>query len=253
MASSPIRFSNLKMEYSPYPFGVIAPVFDEALYSELLDTFPPMELFQFHSKFGNKYSLSEKSNRPQYEKFIASHPAWRQVHSYVKSDDFVFSVLDSLRKQNVDLGLTRAGQSRSKRIRKTLKSLMQGRLPTVERPLYSRFEFSALPADGGIVIPHTDSPGKFVTIVFSMVKPGEWTDDWGGGTDLLVAKDVTRSYNFMNAQVPYEETDTVATVPYKTNQAMIFVKTHNSLHGVRKMEGPQGAVRRTLTVVIERG
>ncbi|MEQ1952145.1 ABATE domain-containing protein [Mesorhizobium yinganensis] len=40
----------------------------------------------------NKYSLSEKSNRPQFEKFIASHPAWRQVHSYVKSDDFVFSV-----------------------------------------------------------------------------------------------------------------------------------------------------------------
>ena len=253
MSYAPIRFSNLTMEYSPYPFGVITPVFDEKLYSELLDTFPSLELFQFRARFGNKYSLSEKSNHAQYKKFIASHAAWREVHSFVKSDDFVFSVLDALRDNNVDLGLQRAQQPRAKRIRNNVKSLLRGRLPAAERPLYSRFEFSALPADGGIVIPHTDSPGKFVTLVFSMVKPGEWTDDWGGGTDILSMKDVTKSFNFVNAQVPYEETETAATVPYKTNQAMIFVKTHNSLHGVRKMAEPQGAVRRTLTVVIERG
>lgn len=241
------------MEYSPYPFGVITPVFDEAFYTELLETFPSLELFQFHSRFGNKYSLSEKSNRAQYEKFIASNAAWREVHSYVKSDAFISTVLDALRGQNVDLGLQRAKQSRGKSFRNGVKGLLRGRLPVAERPLYSRFEFSALPADGGIVIPHTDSPGKYVTLVFSMVKVGDWTEQWGGGTDILVPKDVTKSYNFINAQMPYEETDTVATVPYKTNQAMIFVKTHNSLHGVRKMEGPTGAVRRTLTVVIERG
>lgn len=253
MSTAPIRFSNLSMEYSPYPFGVISPVFDEAFYKELLDTFPPMELFQFHARFGNKYSLSEKSNRAQYEKFIASHAAWRQVHSYVKSQEFVSTVLNALSSQHVDLGLQRPTQSRGKAIRSAVKDLLRGRLPSTERPLYSRFEFSALPADGGVVIPHTDSPGKFVTLVFSMVRPEDWTEQWGGGTDILVSKDVTKSYNLINAQVPYEETETITTVPYKTNQAMIFVKTHNSLHGVRKMIGPQGAVRRTLTIVIERG
>lgn len=252
MASAPIRLSDIDMTYAPYPFGVIAPVFDEGLYAELLATFPPIGLFKFHERFGAKYSLSEKSNRRDYEAFIAANPAWRDVHAYVKSENFVFSVLEALRERDVDLGLDRAQQSRGRRLKAALKSALRGRIPSVERPLYSRFEFSALPADGGVVIPHTDSPGKYVTIVFSMTKPDDWSEPWGGGTDILAPKRVEKSFNLVNAQVPYEETETVATVPYRANQAMIFVKTHNSLHGVRRMTGPQGAFRRTLTVVIER-
>ncbi|MFC7052279.1 hypothetical protein ACFQI3_06205 [Hansschlegelia quercus] len=251
--SGPIKIDDLAMTYAPYPFGVIAPVFDEKLYDELLSTFPKMELFKFHSQHGAKYSLSERSNREQYEKFIASHAAWREVHAFIKSDDFIFTVLDALRDHDVDLGFKRSQQSRGKRIKKAARSLMRGRLPSVEAPLYSRFEFSALPAHGGVVTPHTDAPEKFVTIVFSMVRPGEWQDQWGGGTDILLPKDETKSFNYMNKQVPYDQTEMTASVPYKPNQAMIFVKTHNSLHGVRQMVGPEGAMRRTLTVVIERG
>lgn len=100
---------------------------------------------------------------------------------------------------------------------------------------------------------HREETGFLGFFVFSMVQPGDWQDQWGGGTDILVPKDVTKSFNYMNAQVPYDQTDMTATVPYKPNQAMIFVKTHNSLHGVREMSGPEGVMRRTLTVVIERG
>lgn len=127
MSHAPIRLSKIDMTYEPYPFGVIAPVFDEDLYAELLATFPPVELFKFHERFGAKYSLSEKSNRKQYEAFIASNRAWREVHGYIKSDDFVFSVLDALRDHNVDLGLDRNQQSRGRRLKKAIKSVVRGR------------------------------------------------------------------------------------------------------------------------------
>ena len=38
----------------------------------------------------------------------------------------------------------------------------------VFRSLEARFEFSALPADGGNIVPHTDAPTKIVTMVVSM-------------------------------------------------------------------------------------
>ena len=41
------------------------------------------------------------------------------------------------------------------------------------------------------------------------------------------------------------------TVPFLPNQAMLFIKTFNSLHGVQPMKGPETRLRRTLTLNIE--
>lgn len=245
-----IRLNNLELTYTPYPFGVMAPVFAPEMFEALIDSFPPIEIFQFRAKQGNKYTLSEATE--PYETFIKSSPPWRRLHAYIKSDDFIFSVLDLLRDRNIDLGLRREDQSRGRRLTRALKSVASGRIPNVPPPLYSRFEFSALPAAGGVLVPHTDAASKLVTLVFSMVRPGEWREEWGGGTDILKPKDDTTSFNHVNRQVDYAETETLGTVDYKPNQAMIFVKTYNSLHGVRNMTGPEGVIRRTLTVNIQR-
>jgi hypothetical protein len=239
------------MAYDPYPVGVITPVFDQSFYQELLRLFPPLELFKFLPRFGNKYSLSDKNHPQKYEAYIASKPVWRELYKYVKSDDFIFSLIDLLRDSKVDLGIRRETQTLNSRWMTILKHVKRGQLPISRAPIYSRFEFSALPASGGYVVPHTDSPGKFITLVITMTDGQDWNENWGGGTDILKPKDPSDTYNYFNRQLDYQQCDVLRTVNFLPNQAMLFVKTFNSLHGVQPMSGPEGSLRRTLTINIE--
>jgi hypothetical protein len=244
--------SNLRLAYEPYPIGVITPILDEGLYQELVRTFPPIELFKFMPEYGNKYSLSEHNNGKLYAAYLAENSAWRDLHRYVKSDDFVFGILDSLKAEKIDLGIKRKDQQLGQRLKRIFRNVRNGRLPVTTSPIYSRFEFSVLPAKDGIVIPHTDAPKKFITLVVTMTTPGEWNPAWGGGTDILKPKDPSENYNYFNRDLPYEECETLRTVEFLPNQAMLFLKTFNSLHGVKQMTGPEGSLRRTLTINIQR-
>ncbi len=118
--------------------------------------------------------------------------------------------------------------------------------------LSSRFEFSMLPADGGNIKPHTDAPQKLITLVFSMVLPGEWNPTWGGGTDMDLPRDERRTYNQTNEWLEFDDVAQWKTFSFEPNQCVAFVKTFNSLHCVPPMTGPEGAMRRTLTLNIER-
>jgi hypothetical protein len=244
---------NLQLEYEPFPIGIASPVFEDSLYRELLNTYPPVEIFRHVPQYGEKYSLSEKNNRPVYEQYVSRYPAWREFRRYVKSRDFVFSIIDALRQRGIDLRLTRKNQSLGRRWLKLLGNVAQGRMPVTDPPIYSRFEFSMLPANGGIVTPHTDAPRKFITLVVAMVGEDEWKDEYGGGTEMLKPRDIAKSYNYYNRSLPYDECETLKAFPFKPNQAVFFVKTFNSLHGVRELRGPAGTWRRTLTINIERG
>jgi hypothetical protein len=109
-----------------------------------------------------------------------------------------------------------------------------------------------LPAAGGSVIPHTDSPGKIVTLVVSMVGDDEWDPAFGGGTDVNRPKDVRLAYNELNRQAGFEDMEVLDTFEFTPNQGVIFVKTFNSWHSVRPMTGNgSGAMRKTLTINIE--
>ena len=118
--------------------------------------------------------------------------------------------------------------------------------------LKTRFEFSMLPVDGGHIKPHTDSPGKLITLVVSFCDHGEWQSSFGGGTSVLRAVDPRQSFNHMNRQLEFADTETLYTFPFQPNQCVIFVKTFNSLHAVSPMEGRSSkAMRKTLTINIE--
>ena len=246
-----LQISNLSMAYEPYPLGVISPALEPAAYSELLAQFPPLELFEFLPDHGNKYSLSEKYHPNQYADFVSHHAVWRDLRRYVQSDDFRFSVIEALRDCRVDLGIRRNSRTLRRRWIELLKDTARGHLPSIAAPLRSRFEFSVLPASRGHLLPHTDSPGKLITLVVAMTGDGEWDSTWGGGTDILKPKDSSFTYNYVNRQIPYEQCEVLRTVEFRSNQAMLFIKTFNSLHGVRPLTGPHGLLRRTLTINIE--
>ncbi len=108
-------------------------------------------------------------------------------------------------------------------------------------------------ADGGHLTPHTDAPTKIVTLIVSMMRPGEWNPTFGGGTDVNVPKDDRLAFNQMNEPARFEDMDVVATYDYAPNQAVVFVKTFNSWHSVPPIRGHGStALRKTLTINIER-
>lgn len=246
-----LSFEHLRLRYEPFPIGLARPVMAEPDYRALVDSYPPKELFAYLAKVGHKYSLSEKNNPRQYHAWIAEHPRWRELHRWVKSPEFVEAVLAALEERGVDLGLV-ARVPAWKRLRKLARNLARGAIDAGQPGLDARFEFSMLPADGGSVIPHTDSPGKVITLVVSMLADGEWDPAFGGGTDVNRPRDPRLYYNELNRQAGFEAMEVLETFPFEPNQAVVFVKTFNSWHSVRPMQGKgSDAMRRTLTINIE--
>ena len=73
-------FEHVDFLYEPYPICLIKPVMEEGLYEQLVERFPPVDLFMFMPKFGNKYTLSEKFNPEKYHEYIKElleHPTPR--------------------------------------------------------------------------------------------------------------------------------------------------------------------------------
>jgi hypothetical protein len=245
------RYEDLRFRYEPYPIGYAKPIMDPATYRELVAAYPPQAIFAYLEKVGHKYSLSERFNGPQYQDFIRSTPVWRDFHRWLKSDAFIVEVMDTLRAHHIDLGYGKPLPMR-KRLIKTLKDAAKGRARPRAARLNTRFEFSMLPATGGSVTPHSDSPNKIVTLIVSMIDDGEWDSSVGGGTDINRAKSEHLSFNELNRQARFDEVEVIDSFPFTPNQAVVFVKTFNSWHSVRPMTGKEPSMmRKTLTINIE--
>jgi hypothetical protein len=199
-----------------------------------------------------KYSLAEMNNGDNYQKFLADNPLWRQFHDWVKSPEFLIKTLKMLAKKNIELDIYDVNLSK-KLSPEEIETAPEHKLLGLKIPLSARFEFSILPADGGQLHPHTDSPSKIITWVVAMVHPGAWNHDFGGGTDVMRPKKTEQNFNWVNRYLEFDEVDILSTIPFNPNQALVFVKTFNSWHAVSPMKG-EGSddLRRTLTINIER-
>lgn len=217
-----LRFDHAVFRYEPYPIGVTTSVFRPDDYMVLLNAWPPEGAFKQLTGAYNKWSLSER-NRPQdYIAFLKQSPPWAAFYHHVKSLAF----LEPLR-----------------------AAMNQAGLSFPVGPLTARFEFSSLPAAGGGIEAHTDIPSKVLTLILPMVRPGEWQEAWGGGTDVLRPLDPWRPYR--DYAEPRKCFDLVMTYPYASNQCVIFIKTFNSWHAVGPIQGPEGLWRRTITLNVE--
>lgn len=134
---------------------------------------------------------------------------------------------------------------------KRIKALKHYRICSSQAPLSARFEFSALPDNGGMVPPHTDARCKLVTFVISMLYEGEWYPEWGAGTGLNRPRDERLNYNQVNRHAEFDEMDVIDTFEFTPNQAVMFAKTFNSWHSVRPITGVDPSVlRKTLIINI---
>lgn len=245
-----LNYDRLELRYRPYPIGVMRPAMSPELYAECLRAFPAVDRFQYIGEIGHKWSLSEKYARDHYRDLIRSEPVWRDLYAWIKRGDFIERTFAALRDRAIDLGYH--APSLKRHLQQTAKSIWRGRGRPDDR--YSaRFEFSMLPAAGGSVLPHTDNPEKVITVVISMVEEGEWSPEFGGGTDVLEPKDERLTFDHLNDRRPgFDELEILHTYPFQSNQAVVFAKTFNSWHAVRPMTGPDdGRMRRSLTINIE--
>lgn len=249
-----LQFAGTRFDYDPYPVVYCAPVFNEAVYRELLASWPAQELFEFMPGLGSKYSLSEVNRPDNYHRFIRETPCWRRVYDEVKAPAFICETLLMLDGGGVDLGLSGERVDNLHGLTpmwERLATHVRRALGRPRRRLRTRFEFSMMSAAGGHIVPHTDHPSKRVTLVLSMSVPGEWDPAWGGGTAIQKPKNMRDNYNQTNRQVPFENCEVLREYPFDPNQAVVFIKTFNSLHAVYPMKGPALAMRRTLTINIE--
>jgi hypothetical protein len=245
-------YDHLRFRHDPFPIGLAKPLMEPSLYREFIAQYPPLELFDFLPRLGKKYSLSEKNKPANYHAYIRGNPVWREFHRWIKSEAFVAETLKALRAVDLDLDY-RGRVTVRKRLRQAARNLREGRFDWGPGDLSGRFEFSMLPADGGSVLPHSDSPGKIVTMVVSVVGDDEWNPAFGGGTDVNRHKSAEKNFNFANRRGDFADMDVIDTFEFTPNQAVIFIKTFNSWHSVRPMTGAGStAMRRTLTIVIER-
>ena len=218
-----LNFDEAVFRMTPYPIGLAKPVFDEASYTSLVEHFPPVSLLPHWGGGGyHKYALNEKM--PLFHKYLEAHPVWGAFHASVKQSGFPTFIFLMLKAHGIDIPPARSWST--------------------------RFEFAAMPADGGMIAPHTDISSKVCTLVFSMLRPNEWNPDFGGGLDVLqpLNGQVLESY-----KAPLSAFEKVHTYDYIPNQCVIFIKTDNSWHSVGPMTGRGSSLmRRTITLNIER-
>ncbi len=245
-------FEHATFRYQPYPIGLVKPILAPDLYQDFLDAFPPREMFEHIPRFGSKYSLSEKFNRRLYHDYVAKTPLWRDFKRWIKSRSFIDSVDEMLKRHDIDVGMQKRWPTGMRRVRQVVRDMAHARAPRLGKQLGARFEFSMLPADGGWVLPHTDNPTKIITLIVSMAREGEWDPSYGGGTDVNRTSNPRFMFNRQNCEVPFDDVEVVDTYPFEPNQCVVFIKTFNSLHSVRRMTVTGSEVmRRTLTINIE--
>lgn len=108
------------------------------------------------------------------------------------------------------------------------------------------FHWHYTPA-GCSVSPHCDARRKLGSHIFYF-NSEDWDPAWGGET--LVLDDCGR---FDRRSAPsFEEFDSEIAAQALGNQSFLFIRRHNSWHGVRPLRCPDGHMRRVFIVVIHR-
>lgn len=215
-----LSLKKLTVRHEPFPMGVAADVFEPTVYQQLVDNFPPLLLANRcgTDKHGLKFSIAEEFEPKRYFGFLRAVPIWQKFYDYTQSDEFFTHVFDTMDRAQV--AIPGGGYC-------------------------SRFEFSFVPADGGIVTPHRDAPPKVIAFVIPFTP--DWQSEWGGTTDMLETDKDAKDYG-----VAYDDCRPVLQVPFVSNTANFLKRTDKSWHGV-KCHGPAGKFRKSITLnVVDR-
>lgn len=194
---------------SPFRVRYFDDAMDDALWQKLADTFPTEAEMHSLNAVGSKNSLCDRDDG--FAGFVDQRPEWKKFHGWLK-ESFAAVCINAL--------TFAMGSKRS-----------------------VRFEFSSLPGGGGEVKPHPDTSKKLATAV--MYFDRDWDPAWGGAFEALRHK-TNPDGDFTDVRCPWEDVETVLSVPVAPRRIGFMLRQNNSLHGVRVVNAPRP--RRTITV-----
>lgn len=199
-----------KLSTGPFTFFVADGLHDERLYRRLDSEFPRQAELHVLTGIGHKLHLNEA--HANFKPFLRYSPAWSNFYRDLTQ-------LEARVRQIVEFPVTKG----------------------------YKFEFSALPGDGGFLPPHPDTAKKAATVVLFF--PGNaWRRAWGGALEFYRHR--TRPDDSFDdyKDVTWADVDTIYSAAFQENRMVGLVRTGNSLHGVRPLTGPPGSLRRSVTI-----
>ncbi len=242
------------IEYYPFPIAQIKNYIDPKYIDKLVKSFPDISLFDYieDKKFGNKYALSEVNNRKKYFKFLKSNKIWNDFFLQINTIEFQKFCFDKLSEKKIALNHPIPTNSLQK-----IKYLINHYLYRIGKVLFNdkiylgspkiktTLEFQIMSANGNYLLPHTDSKRKILTFCLNLTD-SNWKKEYGGGFSSFIPKDISNYYNFNDEFLQFNQCDTIKDYDFEFNQVNLFIKTFNSLHGVKQMQGPKTSYRKSI-------
>jgi hypothetical protein len=236
-------------------------IFDRQTYDALDAQFPKKSLFPATwVDRGGKSHMSSKT--PEFAAFTKRTPIWSKLYESFSDPEVIrkfYSLTHSvpserpasetkpwkLSDKSATEGILRKPLAKFNRLRTNLQGATPVRLT---------FEFSYLEA-GCYIPPHTDVGGKLISLMIYF--PDKEIDySSGAGTEFYRGKghapaqsgwktgmmDDRASKEFLDKHEVFYTSD------FEPNKLVGFIKASNSWHGVKKLELPKSATRRSLNV-----
>jgi hypothetical protein len=235
-------------------------IFDPAAYDALDSQFPDKSLFPATwVDRGGKSHMNSKM--PEFAEFTKKAPIWRELYESFSEPGVVRKLYElthsvpSERPESEKKPWKIDDKNFSGFLRKPLTKFnrLQNNLRG-NTPVRLTFEFSYLEA-GCYIPPHTDVAGKLISLMIYF--PDKGVDySSGAGTEFYRGKNKTAAQSGWKAGMMDDEAskefldkhEIFYTSEFTPNKLVGFVKSSNSWHGLKKLQLPPKATRRSLNV-----
>jgi hypothetical protein len=242
----------------PFPVFEIENFLSPDEYRKLRDEFPEKKLFPHASSRGNKSRLDNQ--HMEFFEFMKTSAIWRSFHELFYRPE----VVEQCFKLTASLPSERPAHERfpwklvghpNRRRASTGHAVAKsfGRWFRYT-PVTLGFEFSYLD-NGCFIPPHTDNVSKLISLIVYF--PDE-SVDYGStaGTDFFRGIHGSKAWNEWSvsmldeerAAVFYKEHETFHSSLFTGNKLVGFLKTSNSWHGLKALNIPDGAARRSVNI-----
>jgi hypothetical protein len=228
----------------PYPHALKQGILRQDFFDELLASFPPDQYFDNRPTWmGARTGRDFYQGDSGFDKFIQNTPAWKELHSYINSTEFVDYTLalfgpylkefgcrlDPAQAKLVDYQESRT----STWIRARLARWLGGGRATNPNDLFMRFDIEQ--SDRGYKKPvHCDNPSRVASFLVYFCD----ADKLGlQGGDLRIHEHIEKKAPSDYERHPKEsDTRVVLTIRPKENLGAFFLCSNNSYHSVTEMK-----------------
>ena len=226
-----MNLNKYKVYYEPFPHMVFEDVFDQGFYDKICKEFPTIEKLEAlknkvkNEKKQEKFIFDNNTTKKNdFINFIKKTDNTKLLYNYITSEKFNNQINEILLKNHIDLGISKILKKKSLK-KKIFEFLFNINISTT-------VEFSIMKSNSGFLKPHTDGSNKIFSFVIPVIDDDKILKAKNIGTSIRTTTDDKYKYNLQNNTVPFELTQEIREIPFKKNQLLLLIKTHNSLHSV---------------------